>query len=296
MSRKEYKSGRRKTVSSVETLDDRVLLAVAVPAPATPPPAPSPVNMAMVERFEHKLERIDREFVAHSKQLKTSLIRKTDQLEAQLTSLAKRPQVQAQLVTNAPGATAPVSLVTQTQAVSNQLNQVVASFNSRLTQLSNSFEQQFGVFANPLEQADARATIPASAFENHLQSARAGLTASVASAVRSVVTLQSPTSTASNSATSSTTTTTGTTASTATTIGVTATQDFSNASTLAFAPLNSAINSVDSTLSGIFGAFQTQFQTNVTSLITGISTTPAGAFQPTTSFVSGNGVTFTSTG
>jgi hypothetical protein len=289
MSRNEYKSNRRKRVSSVETLDDRVLLAAAVPTPATPPPAPSPVNGAMVEQFEHRLERIDREFLAHSKQLKSSLIRKTDHLEAELASMAKRPQVQAQLVTNAPGATAPASPVTGTQAVSNQLNQVVASFNSQLTQLSDSFEQQFGVFANPLEQADDRATIPASAFENHLQSASAGLTASVASTVRPVIVIGSSTTTVSKPTTSTTTTTTATAA---TTTGVTATQTFSNATTQAFAPLNTAINSVNTSLAGIFGAFQNSLQSGVSSLITAINTSPV---EPTVSFVSGNGVTFTAT-
>ena len=63
MSGKEYKSNRRRTVGCVETLEYRALLSAAVPTPATPAPASSPMNVAMVERFDRKAERIDREFV-----------------------------------------------------------------------------------------------------------------------------------------------------------------------------------------------------------------------------------------
>ncbi len=186
MSRKEYKSSRRRTVGSVEALDDRVLLTGAVPAPVTPAPAPSPISMAMIDRFEHKLERIDREFLAHSKELKSSAVRKSEHLQAMLASLAKRPQVAAQVVISGSATTASVAPVTRAQAVNNQLDQVVASFGSRLTQLDNAFEQQFGVLANPLEKADLRLGVPVNAFENNFQSACAGLTARVSSTVNAV--------------------------------------------------------------------------------------------------------------
>jgi hypothetical protein len=294
MSRKECKSNRHKVIGSVETLDDRVLLSAAVPTPATPAPAASPMNVAMVEKFDRKVERIDRDFVAQSKKLKAAVVRKTDRLEAKLASLAKRPQVQSQLVTNVSGSTTPVSPVTRIQVVSNQLDQTVASFSSALTMLNANFDQQLGIVANP---AAENTSIPASALENHLQSFRAGLTAS-ATGSRPTIVLGS-TSTASTTASSSSTTattaaTTATTTTAATTTGVTATQDFTDATTQAFAPSNSVQNSVDTALQGIFNASQAQFQTSLSNAISGISTTPVGAFQPTVSFVSGNGVTFTS--
>lgn len=297
MSRKECKSNRHKVIGSVETLDDRVLLSAAAPTPATPAPAASPMNVAMVEQFDRKVERIDHDFVAQSKKLKAAVVRKTDRLEAKLASLAKRPQVQSQLVTNASASITPVSPETRIQVVSNQLDQTVASFSSALTLLNDSFDQQLGIVANPFEQAAENTSIPASALENHLQSSRAGLTAS-ATGSRPTIVLGS-TSTASTTASSSSTTattaaTTATTTTAATTTGVTATQDFTDATTQAFAPSNSVTNSVDTALQGIFNSSQSQFQTSLSNAISGISTTPVGAFQPTVSFVSGNGVTFTS--
>ena len=201
------------------------------------------------------------------------------------------------MVTNGSATTAPAGLVTSTQAVSNQLDRVVGSFSSQLTQLDNAYEQQFGILANPLEKVDQRLGVPANAFENNLQFARAGLTAAVSSTVSAVVaSAPSSTTTASNPATSITSPTTTTSSTAATTIGTTSTQIFSNAFTQAFGPSNSATNSVDSELSSIFGVFQNQFQTSVTNLISAISTTPTGAFQPVVGFTNGNGVTFTSTG
>ena len=61
------------------------------------------------------------------------------------------------------------SLATQDQALNTQLGREVASFNTRVTQLNDAFEQQFGILANSFAKAGARFGIPATAFENNLQ-------------------------------------------------------------------------------------------------------------------------------
>jgi hypothetical protein len=303
MSYGEYKSNRRKACGSVEFLDDRVLLNAGGGMPATPPPAASPVSVAVVRRFERDVEKLDRAFMHQSKQLNSFVIRRSNQLEAMLASTASRAQVQVQRALDTPGTTSPVSLGTQNQAAQTQLGRAVAAFNIRLNQLNNGLEQQFGVVATPLAQVDARAGVPASALENNLNAARAAFTTSVKNAVSSVTAqvqtqASAVTSAASTAATgtSATSTTGTTTASTSTTAnGITATQTFSNAFTQAFSSLNTSINSVNATLAQELQTFQTQFANSLSSAVSAFSTTPLATLLPTVTFVSGTGVTFTST-
>ena len=82
-------------------------------------------------------------------------------------------QVQVQLVSTAANMSSPASLVSRAQAINNQLEQKVSTFNTQVTQLNNGFEQEFGVLAKPLAKLSLRLGVPANALENNLQSARA---------------------------------------------------------------------------------------------------------------------------
>lgn len=300
----ESKSKKRKFLGSLEVLDDRLLLNAGVPTPPTPAPAPSPVSAALLHRFERGVQRIDRQFLSKSSELNSFVMRRTAQIESMLASSATRAQVKVQQVITASNTFPRISLTTQNQAINTQLGKVVASFNNRVTQLNNSVEQQFGVFSNSLETADARFGIPANAFENNLRNARAALTSNLSTAVHSITAqVQNQTSTMTNAFSNSGTTTsgsssTGTTSTTGTsttgTTGTVMTQNFNNAFTQAFSTIDSTINSVDSTLQQNFGTFETQFANNVSGLISTFSTSPFGTFEPTVNFTSGNGVTFTS--
>src|SRR5262245_30940472 len=84
MCRIEYKSKRRKTVASIETLDERVVLSIFVPTPATPAPAASPFNAAMVRRFEMRIDRFNRAFLTQSRQLNAMVSQRAARLEASL--------------------------------------------------------------------------------------------------------------------------------------------------------------------------------------------------------------------
>ncbi len=196
----------------------------------------------------------------------------------------------------------PVGLVSHAQAINNQLEQIVSSFNTRVTQLNNGFEQEFGIVAKPLDKLSLQLGVPANALENNFDLARAGLTSAVnslTSRVQSQISAAtSQISTASSSLSkvgSGASTTTGATTTPATTgIGIISTQTFSNSFTQAVSAMNTAINSVDTAMSQALGAFQTQFTNNVTTLLSTFNTGAAANLQPTVGFVSGTGVTFTS--
>jgi hypothetical protein len=297
MSHCQSRSRKRKFVGSVEILDDRLVLNAGAPVPATPPPAASPFSVAQVRRFERALERIDHGFLAKSKHLESFVVHRTDYLKSVSARIAARAQVQVLNVSGASNMSSSVGLATHAQSLNNQLDRVVASFSTQVTQLSNAFEQEFGVLANPLAESSLRLGVPATAIENNFQRARAGFTSAVntlTTAVQSqTAAATSQVSTASKSSTPATTAATTTSATTG--IGVIATQTFSNASTQAVSGMDTAINSVNATLEQAFSAFQTQFGTNITTLVSALTNAPAASLQPTVGFVSGNGVTFTST-
>ena len=300
MSPRRSKSAKRAFLGTVEILDDRLVLNAAAPVPATPAAAPGPFSVAHVRSFERALERVDHGFMANSKHLKSFVINRTDYLRSVFARMADRAQVQVQQVLTGANVSSPVGLLSHAQALNNQLEQIVSSFNTRVTQLNNGFEQQFGVLAKPLAKLSLQLGVPANALENNFQLARAGLTSAVNSLTSTV---QSQTSAATSQVTaasssassraSSTSSTTGASTTSATTgTGIITTQQFSNSFTQAFTPINSAINSVDATLGQALTTFETQFGNAVTTALSTFSITPAANF-PTVSFVSGNGVTFT---
>lgn len=302
MSRYQSRSRKRKFVGSAEMLEDRLVLNAGVPAPATPLPASSPFTVAQVRKAERALDRVDHGFMANSKHLKSFVINRTDYLQSVFARVAARAQVQVQHVSAEASASSSVGLANRAQALNNELNQIVGSFNTRVTQLSNGFEQQFGILAKPLAKLSLQLGVPANALENNFQLARAGLTSAVNSLTSTVqsqtsaATSQVSTASSSQSNATSTSATTGATSTSATNgIGITSTQTFSNGVTQAFSGLNTAINSVDATLGQAFTTFETQFANTVTSALSTFSNTPVATLQPTVSFVSGTGVTFTST-
>ncbi len=301
MSRRESKSKRRNFVSSVEMLEERLVLNAGAPVPATPPPAPSPISVAVVRQFERALDRIDHGFMAKSKHLESFVVHRTDYLKSVLARVAARAQVQVQNVSAAANTSSSVGLATHAQALNNQLDQVVASFSTQVTQLSNTFEQEFGVLAGPLAKSSFQLGVPATAIENNFQRARAGFTNAVNTVTTAVqnqtAAATSQVSTASSSVSKSTTptTTAATTTSATTGIGVIATQTFSNVYTQAVTAMDTAINSVNSTVEQVFSVLQTQLGTNFTTLVSALANAPAATLQPTVGYVSGTGVTFTST-
>ncbi len=299
MSHRESKSKRRKFVSSVETLEDRLVLNAGAPVPATPPPAASPVSVALVRRFERALDRIDHGFMAKSKHLKTLVIDRTDYLQSVLARVAARAQVEVQNVSVASNTSASVGLATHAQALNNQLEETVASFSTQVTQLSNAFEQEFGVLAGPLAKFSFQLGVPANAIENKFALARAGLTSAVNTLTTAVqnqtAAATSQVSTASSSVSKSTTpaTTGATTTSGTTGIGIIATQTFSNAYTQAVTAMDTAINSVDTTVDQVFNVLQTQLGVNFTTLVSALANAPAATLQPSVGYVAGTGVTYT---
>ena len=295
MSRKEYKSTKRRTFSSIEMLDDRVLPSGLAAAPPTPAPAPSPVD---VPRVEHRIERIDRVFLTGARHLDKVMMARAAHMEAVLHTAANRAavQVQAALVNAAsvPASTA----AAQTQAASTQLAALVAATAASSVRLSTVAEHELGLLTGSVAQASARAGVPATALENNFGLARVGLASNVSTALSSIATQIQSASTAVASAVNSTTGTTSSSSTTGTstsstgtsTVGVTQTETFSNAVTQAFSSINTAINGVDAVLAQDLGSFNTAFTSGVTNVLSTLTT-----FQPTVSFVSGNGVTFTGT-
>ena len=169
MSRNQSRSRKRKFVGSAEMLEDRLVLNAGVPAPATPLPASSPFGVAQVRKFERALDRVDHGFMANSKHLKTFVINRTDYLQSVVARVAARAQVQVQHVSAEASASSSVGLASRAQALNNQLNQIVASFNTRVTQLSNGFEQEFGILAKPLSTLSMRLGVPANAIRKQLR-------------------------------------------------------------------------------------------------------------------------------
>jgi hypothetical protein len=198
-------------------------------------------------------------------------------------------------------------LATHAHALNDQLDKLVASFNTPSTQGKNGFEEDFGIVASPFAASDLQPGVPASAIENNFQGARAGLTnagPSLGTQLQTQTTaVTSPASSASGSlsklssasGSASATTNATTTSTTSIEIGTISTQVFSNAYTQASSPLNAAIGSVDASLQQAFGLLQTQVSNDVTSVISAFGNAPARTFQPTVSFATGTGVTFSST-
>ena len=213
-------------------------------------------------------------------------------MESILARVASRAQVQVQSALTA-GTTPQVSITNS--RLTNQVSALMTISSNRLNQLNNGVQRQFSIFANSFEQSDARFGIPVNALENNLREARAAFTTSVTTAVSSITTqVQNQSANLANlvsnaGKSSSNTGTTGISTTGTSSVGTTQTQTFNNAFTQAFSSINTTINQVDSSLSQIFGAFNS----NVTALMTALSTSPLGSFQPAMSFVSGNGVTFT---
>ncbi len=170
MSRYQSISRKRKFVGSAEMLENRLVLNAGVPAPATPLPASSPISVAQVRKFERALDRVDHGFMANSKHLKSFVINRTDYLQSVFARVAARAGTGPACEHAEASASSSVGLASHAQALNNQLNQIVGSFNTRVTQLSNGFEQEFGVLANPLAKLSLR--LPSNAIENNLQSAR----------------------------------------------------------------------------------------------------------------------------
>jgi hypothetical protein len=244
------------------------------------------------------MERIDREFLSRSGRLNAMVARRATQLEARLahaTSIA-----QSQLRQNAilgSRVTPQIVMLNQGQAVNNQLASLVATSSARLNQLNSTMKRQFGIFAAPFMQRDNGLKLPANAFENNLQFARFAFTSSVANTVNSVAAqVQNQVSTltsAVNNATRSPSTT-GTSTTGNGSVGTVQTQSFNDLFTQAFSSINSAITGVDSTLAHDFASLTTAFNINATAFMTTLNTSPFGTFQPVSSFVAGNGITFTS--
>jgi hypothetical protein len=306
MNRRGIQSKRYKFVGSVEMLDDRLVLSALAPVPATPAAAASPNAAAQVRKFEHDLERVDHGFMAKSKHLKAYVATKTDYLKSVFARLTARAQVPVQQVNVTSNTSSSVGPGTRDKGLDNQVDQLVASFNPLVIQLNNGFEEDFGSTTGQFAPSTFRPGVPANAIESNFQSARVGLRSSVSSVtpkVRIVTTVAtSRGSSASSSAgnvgnavASVSTPPNASTTSTTTGIGTITTQQFSNAFTQAAGTNNSTINGVDATLQQALASVQTQATNSIASATTTFSNAPAGTFQPTVRFVSGNGVTFSST-
>jgi hypothetical protein len=273
MNPREIQSKRCKFVSSVEMLDDRLVLSALAPVPGTPSAAASPFGAAQVRKFERDLERVDHGFMAKSKHLKAYVTSRTDYLKTEFTRAAASAQEPVQQVSVTSNTSSSAGLGTRGKEVTGQVGQSGASFNTR---------------------SAFRPGVPANAIESSFQAARVGLRSSVNSVTSKLQTITTVVTSRGSSASSSvgnlgkavasvstTPSATTTTSSTTTGIGTITTQQFSNASTQAAGTINATINGVDATLQQALASVQTQATKNIASAITTFSNAPAGTFEPT---------------
>jgi hypothetical protein len=301
MKRSESKSKRRRTVTSFEPLDNRVLLSSFAPTPPTPAPAPSPVSAAMVGRFEQRIDRVEHEFLTRAGRLTAMVAHRATKLEDRLeqaNSIAQARLQQNALLSSR--LTPQVVVLNQSQAVNNQLTSLVTTTSARLNQLNSSMLGKFSLFAVPFVASDAQLNTPAMAFQNDLRFAKFAFTTNVSNTVGSVAAqvqnqVSSLTSAVSKPSTTATSTTPSTTATSTTgSVGTTQTETFNNLFTQEASSINTAITGVNATLASDFASLTTALNSNVTALASTLSTSALGTFQPVSSFVTGNGVTFTS--
>jgi hypothetical protein len=299
MDRCDTQSKRHRFVSFVEVLDDRLVLSALGPVPASPAPTAGPFSVAHVRQLERDLEQVDHGVMAKSKHLKSSVVVGADRLKTELAKLAAREPVQVQQVSVTSNMSTAAGETTRAQSPKDQVDQLVASFNTPSTQGNDGFGEDFGILTAASAASNFRPGVPASAIESNFQDARAGLINAVKSPASNLQTqataLTSRVSGVSSASASASATTKATAAPTTTTgTGTISTQVFSNLYTQASSPIDAAINSVDATSQQVFGLLQTQLSNNVTSAIRTFSSAPAGTFQPTVGFATGNGVTFSS--
>lgn len=153
---------KRQSITAFEPLEDRVQLSIFVPTPPTPAPAPSPFNVAMVRRFEHRLNQLDRQFMSQARQINSMVARRAVQLEGRLSQATSRAQLQVQAALRGSSVTPQVIMTNQTQAINSQLASLFVKSSASLNQLNNSMQHRFGLFISPFEQSDSRFGIPAS--------------------------------------------------------------------------------------------------------------------------------------
>ena len=149
MSRREPKSRKRNFVRSLEMLEDRVVLEHGTRYRHSPPLEFPSVWPRFGDRAS-ALERVDHGFMAKSKHLKSFVTERTDYLRNVLARVAARREVQVQNVSVAANMGSSASLATHAQSLNDRLDQIVGSFNTQVTQLSNAFEQELGVLTDPL--------------------------------------------------------------------------------------------------------------------------------------------------
>ncbi len=199
MTRREYLSRQRRTVCSVESLDDRTLMTVALLAPVTVdapvaqvPPAASPFNPVTVHRLETGLSRIAVKFENGSHKLDNLFSNRVSGFRVQFENTVNRD---AALVNSALGSTNASGGKTQLPSLANfsstfatQFGQFTRSFTSQLNQLETSLQRQFGTVASRFQQANSQFAIPIAAFQNNLQAAQTQFSGSLNNALATVTT------------------------------------------------------------------------------------------------------------
>jgi hypothetical protein len=314
MSHRRHRLKRLGFIGSVEQLDQRVLLTMGPVAPVTPAPtavqtiplAPA-VSPVFTQAFQADMARLDAQFIGQAQALDNLLIARIDHYEAIFASGAATTDAR---IERALGHGSTVRFV-RTASLSPLFNAEVARqeafFNTKAARLSSGFQNQMSALASVFGQASAQFAAPATAFSGNVQAAATAFSNEVSSALTSVATsfangsaalsslVRDPgTAALTQSQTGATLPSAGGTGSASTgTIGAGVVPPFAQVFNSAF---TQALNTVTANIQGIssglqqnFGAFQTQFATNVSSLTSSFALSPFGTFSALPNYLMSTG-------